>query len=512
VQGLNRRWLALDRGARIALAGIMTLAAAGIGVRAWFMISYPTAFMGFPDSGIYSLVAARNIFSDAQRPAGYPFFLRLVHHLSDSLPFTIAVQHALGIATGLLLYKAVRRSGAPPWLGLLPAAVVFFNGIGLFLEHSLLGDPLLAFLQAVAVYAAVCALYDRRLRWALLAGIALGFAFWVKTVALSSIVLIPLVLACAAQGRMRRRLLCALTVASVAVAMIGAYVGFQYYFTGYLGYERQSAWNLYGRVATFVNCSEFTPPSGTSFLCPSEPVSQRKSQPYYQYALVAPPVARFGPLEIAPLSANAVLSRFSVAAIEHEPIAYAAAIARGLGRYVLPRAGEGYTPQTIIEELVEPVRSRSVQSYTAHLYPHSKSYDPSGSVAPLRAYESDTRVQGPLLILLLAAAIVGTPFLRSRIRWASLLFTFTALLSITFAVAGNGYDARYAYPTFGPLAAGAALGAWGIGSFFARSIRRRRAAADDRGRSTISEASPAASPAPARGGRRGFGTAGSSPP
>jgi hypothetical protein len=47
-------------------------------------------------------------------------------------------------------------------------------------------------------------------------------------------------------------------------------------------------------------------------------------------------------------------------------------------------------------------------------------------------------------------------------RAAAIQFTLTAIFSVTFAVAGDSYDARYAYPAFGPLAAGAALGAWGI--------------------------------------------------
>jgi hypothetical protein len=41
-------------------------------------------------------------------------------------------------------------------------------------------------------------------------------------------------------------------------------------------------------------------------------------------------------------------------------------------------------------------------------------------------------------------------------------------------VAGNSYDARYAYPTFGPLAAGAALGAWGIATRLRQEKVRRR--------------------------------------
>jgi dolichyl-phosphate-mannose--protein O-mannosyl transferase len=131
--------------------------------------------------------------------------LRLVRHLSDSLSFTISLQHALGIASGLLLYKSLRRLAVPPWLGLIPAAVVFFGGTGVLLEHSPLADPLLTFLQSIGIYAVIRALTDRGLRWPAAAGLATGAAFSVRTVALSSAVLIPLVLLLAAAGDRRRR-------------------------------------------------------------------------------------------------------------------------------------------------------------------------------------------------------------------------------------------------------------------------------------------------------------------
>jgi hypothetical protein len=474
VQRLDARWETLDRGAKVGLLGLVALVAGAVGVRVWFMVAYPTAFTGFPDSSQYALAAGLNIFRDAQRPAGYPFFLRLVHHLSDTLSFTILVQHIGGVVTGVLLYKAVRRVGAPPWLGLLPAAVVFFGGTGLFLEHSLLADSLFTFLQTVGVYAAIRALYDSRLRWALLAGIAIGVAFWVKTAALSSAVLVSFVLLCAGAGSVRRRLLSAFTVAIVVVGLVATYVGSQYYFTGYLGYERQSAWDLYSRVATFVDCSTFTPPKGTAFLCPTEPVGHRQSEAYYQDAETAPAAKLLGNPRSAPLSANALLQTFSVAAIEHEPVAYAEAIARGLGRYVFPRGGEGYTPQTMREAVTDPAVAQALQTDFTPMYPHSAVYLPSGGVRDLAVYESHTRIQGPLLVVLLIAAIFGPVFLPPRIRWAAAIFTLTALFSITFAVAGNGYDARYAYPTFGPLAAGAAIGAWGLGTALTRRVGRRR--------------------------------------
>ena len=425
------------------------------------MVSYRPAFLGFPDSHEYVTAATLNIFRDAQHPAGYPFFLRLVHHLSDRLSFTILVQHALGVATGLLLYKSVRRTGAPPWLGLVPAAVVFFGGTGLFLEHSLLSDPVFAFLQAVGIYAAVRALYEPELRWPLLAGVAIGIAFWVRTVAISSALLVPPLLLFAAPGSGRRRLLSAATVGLTAIALVLTYVAVQAYFTGYVGYERQSSWNLYGRVATFVDCSHFTPPTGTRFLCPAEPPGHRASQAFFQYAPSSPAVRRFGGPSRAPEYANSLLQKFSVAAIEHEPVAYASAVVHGLSFYILPRAGEGYTPESLREALLDPAGEKSIEPAVALFYPHSLGFHrPSSAIHALSSYERHTRVQGPVLILLLLAALCGLAFLPGRMRPAAILFTLTAILSIVFAEAGSSYDARYAYPTFGPLAAAAALGVW----------------------------------------------------
>jgi hypothetical protein len=449
------------------------LLAGAVAVRLWLMVDYGPAFLGFGDSHEYVVSAAVGVFHDVQKPAGYPIFLSVLHALSDSLSFTILVQHGLGVATGLLLYAAVRRTGAPSWLGLIPAAIVFFGGTGLLLEHSLLADPLFCFLLAASVYAAICALWDERLRWPLLAGLAAGGSFWVKTVGLSSALVIPCVLLLAVPGGARRRVLSSGAAASAAAALIVSYVVVQAIVTGYWGYERQGAWNLYGRVATFVDCSHFTPPAGTRFLCPAEPPSRRQPQSYYQYAPSAPAVRRFGGPADAPGYANGLLQRFSDAAIVHEPLAYAAAILRGLSFYVSPRWGEGYTPESIREALLEPQGVRSIQPAISHYYPHYRGYTgPARAVSALDLYESHTRVQGALLLLMLLSTLVGAPLLSGRVRASALLFTLTAIASVTLAEAGNGYDARYAYPAFGLLAAGAALGAWGVATRLRREVRR----------------------------------------
>jgi hypothetical protein len=456
----SRALVGLPRGALLALT---LLLAAAVAVRAWLMIGYGPGFLGFGDSHEYVVAADVGVFHDVQKPAGYPIFLALAHALSDRLAFTIALQHVLGLAAGLLLLGAVRRAGAPLWAALFPAAIVFFGGTGVLLEHSLLADPLFSFLQALALYAAARALLAPSMRWSVLAGAAGGACFWVKTVGLAAAILVPCALLLAGAGaRANRR--AAAVAAGMALVVVLGYFGAQAFVTGYRGYERQGAWNLYGRVASFVDCSRFTPPPGTRFLCPAEPLSRRAPASFYQYARAAPAVARFGGPARAPGYANGVLQRFSIAAITHEPLAYAGTILSGLTFYLFPRSGEGYTPAGIRAALLDRKGTGSIEPSIAAYYPHARGYRAApGATGPLDFYEAHTRIEGALLIAMLLAALGGPALLRARrTRAAAVLFTLTAICSVTLAEAGNGYDARYAYAAFGPLAAGAALGAWGL--------------------------------------------------
>jgi hypothetical protein len=468
---VTQRWAELDSDAKAAAVGLAVALAGAIAVRVWLMLAYAPAFVGFSDTHDYLTAALVGVFHDVEKPAGYPIFLRLAHAFGHSLTFTILVQHVLGIATGVLLYKAVRRSGGPAWLGLAPAVVVFFGGTGLLLEHSLLADPLYAFLQAVCLYAAIRALGPHPTRWALLAGVFGGACFWVKAVGLANIGALAIALALGAPGPPRRRMLTAAAATAAALVLALGYVPVQALVSGYWGYQRQDSWNLYGRVATFVDCSRFTPPAGTRFLCPSEPPSGRQSESFYQFARAAPAVRRYGGPAHAPPSANATLQRFSLAAIAHEPLAFAGAIFRSLGFYISPRPGEGYTPLSIREALVEAKGVHSVQPALSAYYPHSHGYTGSrAALAPLDSYDRHTRIQGALLIAIALAALAGLTLLRGRARAGALLFALTAVGSLTLAAAGNSYDARYGYPAFGPLAAAGALGAWAL------AVRLRRAA------------------------------------
>jgi hypothetical protein len=262
----------------------------------------------------------------------------------------------------------------------------------------------------------------------------------------------------------------------VGGALVLAYPLIQGIATGYWGYERQAAWNLYGRVATFVDCSRFDPPAGTRSLCPTQPPSDREPPAYYQYAPGAPAVRRFGGPSRAPAYANGLLERFSVAAIVHEPLGYLGAILRGLGFYVAPRAGEGYTPRDIRSALLDARDIRAIDPALAAYYDGARGSRSAGGVGEaLGLYETATRVQGVVLIALLLAAGCGIALLSGVARAGAVLLTAMAICPVVLADAANSYDARYGYPAFGALAAAATLGCWGIGERV-RSSRRRTAA------------------------------------
>jgi hypothetical protein len=462
-----RRRLALeDPVERWTLVAFLVLLVAAIGLRAWFTYAYRPALLGYGDSYSYLLSGARDLFRDAQRPAGYPLFLRLMSDVTDRLTLVIVVQHALGLATGVLLWRTVRRVGGPPWLGLVPAAVVFLGGNGLFLEHAVVTEALFTFLQACALYAAVRTMASGSVAWPLLAGAFAAADVGVRTVATSTVVLLIVWLLVAPPGTWRQRGRNAGLATLARAVVLGAYVVAQHESTGYTGLTRAGIWNLYGSVGPFADCSKFTPPKGTALLCPTDPVSQRKPPNFFVFGgSYSPAIRAFGSPQTASQGDNARISRFVRAVILHQPLDYASAILTRLESYVFPSgSGGGLTPESLRLNLLDRAEEGAVQPAVTLAFPHTNGYvRHQGAIDALSDYERETRVSGvPMIVLLLLGILAPFLLVLRTERAAAALFTLTALLSITFAVAGISYDPRFAAPTFGPLAAGAALGGWAL--------------------------------------------------
>jgi hypothetical protein len=471
------------RGERRALGALVAVLSLGALLRLALVLGWQPALFGWPDAASYIDVAHGQLFGNELRPAGYPLFLRGLHAVAPSVLLVVLVQHLLGLASALLLYLGVVRAGAPRLLGLLPAAVVALGGDGIFLEHAPISESLFIFLVALALYTGVRALQDRSLGWALALGATLALAASVRVVALP---LLPLAAGCvlAARGSpVRRRVALGAAVGLGALVLLGPYYVAEHGATGRTGLSRNGMWNLYGRVAPFANCNEFTPPKGTEELCETTPRSQRPFT--YQYTFnwyFSPAIRAYANPHVATAAQTNAVTAFSLSAIFGQPLDYATEVGAGLLRYVAPESFRGYGGGPSYHDLVhkQVLFNRSFQREGLRVartyYTDAASFHAHPRVlGALRSWESVTRIQGPLFVLFALLSIAAPLLSRERTRSVALLYAVSAWTLLVVPVATVEFSARTAVPGLGPLAACAALGAWRV--LAALAARRNHGAA-----------------------------------
>ena len=479
-----------------AVVALAVITLIGALLRFWFLLHWRPALVGFPDTAAYVVDAASGLFADPLRISGYVLFLRLVHGISPHLSVLILVQHAMGLVTGILFFDAMRRAGVRIGLGLVPAAVIMLGGTELFLEHAPLTEPVFIFCVALGLWFTVRA-WMGNAWWAAGAGLSFGYAAIDHSVGLT---LVPVAVAClllapasvlrsaepASERRSRlgrllaRHVVAVGRVARAALATIGALaviLPFAYAHqqaTGSFGFTSNGYLALYSRVAPWVDCSKFTPPAGTAFLCPTTPVAQRPGNDYWEFAGISPAVDRWGSPEWfgpkPPPSEDAELKAFSVAAIEAQPLTYLEWVGRDLIRIIEPdfttspypsgagNPGYGLDPQGVIAQLLDESNIGNIDAIIDSYYDTHGNLNES--IQPLITLEQDTRLDGPLMVIVLLLALLA-PFLASggarRVAITLGLFTLVLLLVPILTVS---YDYRYTVPAFGELTATAAIGGY----------------------------------------------------
>ena len=468
-----------SREARLALIGLAVLLVAGALLRLLFVLAWRPAFMGWPDAASYIDVSQGELFSSTLRPAGYPLFLKGLYAIVPSLLFVVILQHVLGLAGAVLLYLAVARAGAPRLLGLVPAGIVALGGDFIFLEHSPISEGLFIFLVPVALYAGVRAQEGEHLRWAAICGLALTLAATVRVVGLPLLMVVGVWVLVGSGLPLRRRLVVLAVGAAGALVPLGAYYIAEHEAVGGTGLSRNGVWNVYGRVAPFADCSKFTPPPGTERLCETTP---RPRRPFtYQYTFnwyYSPAVRYFGNPHSATPEQTDQVAAFAWAAITGQPLDYAEEVGAGLLRYVVPDSFRGYGGGPSYNDLVgrsvlfnRLFRREGLGVARGHGYRDARRFSVDhGLLDVLRAYESVTRIQGPLFVLM-ALLSLAAPFLTSgRARGAALLFALAGWTLCVVPVATVEFSVRTGLPGFGALGAAAALGGGGL----AAVVRRRR--------------------------------------
>jgi hypothetical protein len=448
----------------VAVAGV---GGAALALRVLLMVGYAPVLLGYADEYDYVNAAAGRLFSDPFRPAGYPLFLRVVHFFSGNLAVTVAVQHALGLACGVVAYAIARRIGAGRWFALVAAAIIVLSGDQLYLEHVLLSDGLFLTILLLACYCALrlreCEAHvssSHRVAWALVAGALAAALVTVRTIGLVVAVVLLVWLLSAGGTTWRRRLSAAGPAALVCTLLLLGYASAQQTDAGVFGLSRFSGWPLYGRVAPFANCKQFTPPAGTAGLCQAIPARERPGPNFYVWQPGSPAHRVFGP----PPSGGAKVGAFARSAILAQPGDYLSEVLRDLARYVDPGiklpGTWGAGPASVLLDH----RGQDVQ--TLNLVPVHRYYGPvavrvrPSIVRALTTWQQIIRIHGWLMgltALLASAGIWYAPDKRTRTGLSLLLATALVMLFVSTMVSGYWY--RYGIPSAVLLLVAGARGA-----------------------------------------------------
>ncbi len=452
---------------------LVSLCAAGVALRVLVMVTYSSAVFVFynGDSIRYARIAApgyhSGLFSDPYAPAGYPAFLKLLRAIWSALPFTVGVQHALGIAIAILLYAVVRRLGTPRGVALVPAAVVLLSGDQLFLEHSLLSECVWGALVTGGLYAVIRGARggDGDRRWLIAAGLILAGSALARQISIPLLLVAGAWVAFAVRGRVARRTLAAAAILGPGLVMLGLYVGVAHLEHGFTGLGGRSGWQLYGRVAQFANCADFHPPGRTRLLCQSTPPAKRPGlvAQLYDPSL---PLGRFDYQG----KDDGLLRRFALDAIVNQPGDYLGAVladwATAAGLQSI-RSGEGASPSMMRFSRLTPYGApaptvRDVAAYYQRAYTAIRVLPLRHWAQRLGRYQSIMRLHEilviPLVLIVLAGLLLSRGPPRSGI---ALVFGFSLALYLLPPVA-NAWDVRYGVLPGELLAAAATASGWRV--------------------------------------------------
>jgi hypothetical protein len=389
----------------------------------------------------YVTSAANNLFADPIHPAGYALFLRVLHGIWDSAVVPTITQHVMGLVAGVLVFDIARRLGASDWWSALPAAVVLLSIDQVSIEHFLMTDALSGFLLVAAMWAAVRSVGARPMLWLALSAAFAGVAI---TVRLTGVVLVPfiVVVACWQHG-WRARVGCVAAAGAGLLVVMMPYLVVQHEQTERWSLTKATGWSMYTRVAPFANCSKFTPPPGTEFLCESTPPAERPGTDWYAWG-GGPARTVYGDFNLG----NTELRSFATAALRAQPLDYASQVLSDFSRFLAPigpmhspNGGAGpstmrVAPGTAVPDYASPLLSSYYgESVTQRPY----LLDALGRIQPVM------RVGTLLLSAALLLSVVGAIRLRQERRWI-VLFVGLALSTLLACVATATFAARYAVP------------------------------------------------------------------
>jgi len=457
------------------LFGLVTLAVL-VRLAAWLAYYPALEFNG--DSYSY-LWNSQNLVPNPWHPLVYPIFLHVLAH-THLLAVVPLVQHALGLVTGLLIYRLLRSFGVGDFGAALGAAPVLLDAYQIDVEQVILSEALFQFLLVAGLYV----LLTRRHTVAncALAGGLLGVATLTRTVSLPCAGAALLVLAVRRAGGK--------PFAAAAAAMALPLAGYAVLFHSHYGRYALTNYNgreFYGEVATFARCEKLT--SATDrLLCPQVPLSNRASSAQYTWSpgsplmqLETPPIVKPDPDHPVPpdlaraaaawradqanIAADSAAATFSRHVIVNQPLDYLRDVAGIVVHYFEPGRHTG--PRDFPEISWQfPARIDQPPPWNIDLArmgfrsdvvePHLNRHLAQG----LRAYQRMFYLPGPLLLVALILGVYGAARRRRDPRaLIAVAFVMCGLGMLVIPSLGAGFEYRYVLPAQLFLPAAGVLGA-----------------------------------------------------
>jgi hypothetical protein len=443
-------------------------------------------------------------------PEGYKAPLRAILAVSN-LNTVIVVQHLLGLAMAVVIYRLLLRRGVGRWLAALAIAPLLLDAYQLQMEQTIMPGTLFETL----IVAGLAVLLWRPARAApggrpagltpswravIVAGLIIGASATVAQV--GEALILPAALYLLVCGGGWRHAIRKAAVMIVACALpILAYCAGSYVLTGDFFLSHSGVTSFYGRTAAAVDCATIRLTPIERGICP-DAAEEARGNDWLEFAPNAPVQAYYDHLPRAEV--DQAVTDFSRAVVRQQPVRVLKAYLRDVVKI--------YSDTRQTDTGDAPISRWQFRSSFPYFSPHATQSEVDGIVRQfggglprvwqpvadfLRSYQLDGGyTPGPLLLLFTFTGLFGSAAALMRRRLdqataqlalASLLFfgsaVFLLLVSDLFV-----YSWRYQIPALVTLVPGGVLGI----AVAARLIRNWRTGTSA---GTSAEADPSAGPA-----------------
>jgi hypothetical protein len=294
----------------------------GVALRVIVQITYRPAIF-YIDSVASYLLPMHTLDPTGEDPIGYVLYFLAPLTRVANLTTVVALQHLMGLGMAIAGYALLVRKGAWRWLAALATVPVLLDAYQLQIEQNIMSEPLF---EAMLVAALVAMAWQPRpgVRAVILAGVLLGLAATVRQA--GELLVLPLVVYPLLVGADWRRRLRLGAIALVSFALpAGAYATYFFAWTGHFGISHVGGNALYGRVATFADCTKVDIPENEQLLCPQVPRELRPGSDYWAHDPASPFFVVQGK---EGNNVDQLARDFSVRIIEHQPLDLVEAVAR----------------------------------------------------------------------------------------------------------------------------------------------------------------------------------------